>query len=94
MNKWIRWTQWGTNGLIDAGQMPLSKIPETLRMFELEAHEVLKSTGADHVIYGWKKYGTDSELEEISFYMLPMDDNEFCLRIQKLHGQVYALHKL
>lgn len=94
MERWIKWTQWGTQGCIDAGQMPISNIPETLRKFEKEAHALLKNVGADHVIYGWKQYDDNGNLEKVSFYMLPMDDDEFNSRIQKLGGQIYALHKL
>ena len=94
MDRFVRWSQWGEPGLMDAGQMLLSKIPETLRMFEAEAAELLKSSGADHVVYAWKEYDDNGDLKEISFYMMPFDDTEFEKRIQPLDGIIYALHKL
>ena len=80
--------------MIGSGQMSASKIPETLRMFELEAHNLLKNTDADHVIYGWKESDDQGRIKEVHFYMLPLNDDDFYERTKKLGGIIYALHKL
>ncbi|MBR3973035.1 MAG: hypothetical protein IKJ99_03675 [Oscillospiraceae bacterium] len=91
--KWIKWTQWESGGCIGIGQMPGREVEKNLQEFEKQAAKVLKETGADHVVYGMKLYDEDGELEEVKFYMVPIDDEKFQKDVASLSGCViYALH--
>ena len=93
MAKWIKWTQWLDGQMIRHGQMPVRDVQKKLQEFELEAARVLKESGADHVVYGMKRYDQDGELEHVKFYMAPMDDSTFQKDVASLTGCViYALH--
>lgn len=53
---WVKWKHWTANGLVAFGQMPKRDVGRELQKFEVEAANVLKKTGADHVLYGVKAY--------------------------------------
>lgn len=91
---WVRWSQWYRDGGFSFGQMPLCTVQPELQKFEKEAHRLLKETGADHVLYGVKEYDRDGELEEVRFYLEPMNEDEFEERVVKKSAglTVYALH--
>lgn len=92
--KWVRWSHWTDAGMVEMGQGPLNKLEESIREFEQEAKKVLEETGADHVVYAVKDYDDDGELDEIRFYMIAMDDEEFQKDVASKPGlRVYALHK-
>lgn len=94
MSKWIRWTQWTDAGMINIGQMPARDVNKYLQDFERQAKEVLEETGADHVLYGVKGYDLDGELEEVRFYMIAMDDEQYERDVARKSGvTVYALHR-
>ena len=94
MSKWIRWTQWTEAGMVNFGQMPARDVEKCLQDFEHQAKEVLKETGADHVLYGVKGYDLDGDLNEVRFYMIAMDDERFQKEVASKAGvTVYALHK-
>lgn len=98
--RWVRWTQWDAGGMVGAGQMPLRRVQEHLRQFEAKAKKMLDETGADHVVYGVKHYKTDDgvledELEEVRFYLQPMDDERFERDVASMKNViVYAVHKM
>lgn len=91
----VRFEQLNANGFVREGQMEVKDIPKTLLEFERKAKDLLDSTGADHVVYAWKRYGEQSgKLECISFYEgTTLDDNVFTERCGKIGGIVYALHR-
>ena len=94
MSRRIRWFHWTDEGLDEFGSMPLENVDSELRRFEAEASKLLKSTGADHVVYGVKHYDENSELDEVRFYLLPMDDETFEKDVaNKKNIRVYALHR-
>ncbi len=77
--------------MVDHGEMPVKDIQKYLQKFELEAKKILDQTGADHVLYGIKKYRGD-DLEEVCFYLLPVSDEKYD-DVAKLKNVVaYALH--
>lgn len=89
---WVRWSQWDAGGMVAVGQMPVNEIQKNLQAFEKKAKEVLDKSGAAHVVYGVKEYSEDGVLEEVRFYLQPMDEQEFD-RVAGMRGmQVYALH--
>ena len=90
----VRWSRWGLFGLMDRGEILRSDILKKFQEFEPEARKLLESTGAAHVVYGRKLFDEAGELEEIRFYLLPMNEEEFdrISRIQR--QQVYAVHKM
>lgn len=89
---WVRWSQWDAGGMVTVGQMPVKDVQKNLQEFEKKAREILVESGADHVVYGLKEYGEDGALEEVRFYLQPMDEQEFD-RVAGMRGvQVYALH--
>ncbi len=91
---WIRWTQWTSSGMVNFGQMHRSDIQKQIARFEKKAAEVLKETGADHVLYGVKRYDENGKLEEVRFYMEPMDEDRFEKDVANKKGVlVYAVHK-
>lgn len=89
---WVRWSQWDACGMVAVGQMPVKDIQKNLQEFEKKAREILEKSGADHVVYGLKEYNDDGTLDEVRFYLQPMDEQEFD-RVAGMRGvQVYALH--
>lgn len=92
--RWVRWMQWGNEGMVGYGQMPISEVQKNLQKFELAAKELLAKSNADHVVYGVKHYSDDGELESVRFYMQPMDNRTFQKNVASLHGvTVCALHR-
>lgn len=91
---WVRWSQWESGGMTNFGQMRVKDVDGHLRKFAKEAREVLQKTGADHVVYGLKRYDEDGDLEHVKFYMVPMNDEDFQKDVATLKGcTIYALHK-
>lgn len=71
----------------------LVDIPKILRLFEREAAELMKKTGADHVLYACKIYDADDNLVAVQFYNEPMDDETFDRVTRQVRGVlIYALH--
>lgn len=93
--KWVRWTQWSVCGLVGVGQMPLNQVQPNLQRFERMARRLLAEKNADHVLYGVKNYDDNGELEEIKFYLEPMDDERFERDVASIPGvTVYAVHRM
>lgn len=96
----VRWSQWDETGMVGRGEMPLRSLQNELQLFEKEARKILNKTGADHVVYGVKHYKTDDgvledELEEVRFYLQPMDDERFERDVASMKNViVYAVHKM
>ena len=94
MGKWVKWMQWGQAGMVGHGVMTLADAEKELKKFEQKAKELLDQTGADHVVYGVKKYNADGELIDVRFYLEPMDDARFEADVATMkNAMVYALHK-
>lgn len=94
MTGWIQYEQWNASGFVREGVIPVRDIQKHLREFELAAKKLIDETGADHVVYAWKKYDEHSELRKIYFYEgMTLDDEKFFGRNDKLPGIIYALHK-
>lgn len=90
---WIRWTQWGEEGLVDRGEMPADRIQPALQEFAVEARRLLLKSGMDHVLYGIKIF-EKGFLSTVQFYMWPMTEEQFQKTTARLrNSQVYALHK-
>ena len=98
-NEFVRWTQWNELGVIASGYIRVSEIQMQIRRFEKKASKVLEETGADHVVYAVKHFSEampnePSELQEVRFHMIPLDDKEFIKRTSALRNDlVYALHR-
>ncbi|WP_191396189.1 hypothetical protein [Flavonifractor sp. An306] len=93
--KWVRWTQWSAGGLVGVGQMPLYQVQQNLQRFEQMARKLLAEKDADHVLYGVKNYDDNGELEEIKFYLEPMDEERFERDVARVQGvTVYAVHRM
>lgn len=92
---WVRWSQWYRDGDFSFGQMPLRAVQPELQKFKKEAHRLLQETGADHVLYGVEEYDSDGDLEEVRFYLEPMNEDEFEEHVVKKSAGlvVYAVHK-
>ncbi|RJO60701.1 MAG: hypothetical protein C4542_08505 [Dehalococcoidia bacterium] len=61
--------------------------------FERKAAEELKTTGADHVLYGTKHYDKDGNLTTVHLGIIPLDDAEFTKRTKDTGDtHVYAVH--
>lgn len=74
--------------------MTLSEAEKELLKFELAAKKLLDETGADHVVYGIKKYDDEGEIVDIRFYLEPMNDFRFQTDVAVMQNvRVYALHK-
>ena len=92
--RWIKWFQYGNEGLINFGQMPIMDVAKHLKKFERQASRVLRQTNSDHVVYGLKTYDEHDSLECVKFYMIAMSDEDFQKDIATLKNCiVYALHK-
>ncbi len=74
-------------------KVKLADIPGLLQRFERDAAELMKQTGADHVLYACKIYDADDNLVTVQFYNEPMDDETFERVTGKVRGAlIYALH--
>lgn len=94
-DSFVQWFHWGQNGLTDFGQMRKCEVATALREFEKQARNVLERTGADHVLYGVKRYDENGQIEKITFYMEPMTDEQFEKNVASLNDcVVYALHAI
>lgn len=90
-NGWIRWSQWSDAGMVNFGQMPWRDADKYLKDFEVKAREILDESGADRVVYGVKRYDEHGVLEEVRFYLQPMDDERFEKDTANI-SDVYAVH--
>ncbi len=89
----VKWSLMDSTGCKQRGEIELAQIPGELLRFEREAARVMKKTGADHVLYGIKIYGTDDQLKTVQFYMNPMEDEEFYRLTGRVrNAMIYALH--
>lgn len=80
-------------GHVVKDMVPLSLIPGMLQDFERYAAELLKETGAAHVLYGAKIYG-GGKLAAVQFYMNPMSDEDFGRGPARTRcAVIYALHR-
>lgn len=95
MERYVKWMQWSKNGLINHGMMTLPEIRKMLLQFESEAKKLLHETGADHVVYGITRYDDKGEIEDVRFYLEPMNDFRFQVDVAVMQNvRVYALHKM
>lgn len=79
--------------MITRGIDTLQEIQKGLQQHEKKAAEVMKETGADHVLYGMKIYEGE-KLAAVHFYIWPMQEEEFSKVTGKVHNSlIYALHK-
>lgn len=92
--KQIKWSKWESEcGRVDYGKMAVKDILPALQKLEMKAQNVLRATGAEHVVYGVKFY-KGIVLKNVQFYMWPMNDDEFNKLPAKLNNSVvYALHR-
>lgn len=94
MNGWVQYEQWNDSGCVRSGPLPVRDVQKYLREFELAAKKLLDETGADHVVYAWKKYKDNGEFYKICFYEgTALSEEEFCDRTGKASGIIYALHR-
>lgn len=97
-DKKIRWTLWEGATATRSGKDTLDIINGYLGALEKKAAEVLKQTGADHVVYGIKHYRDDGKGGEkvyyFNLYMRPMMDKDFEEKVVPMKDvYIYALHK-
>lgn len=93
-NGLVRWSNYINNGPTEHGYMPLRQVQPTLVEYQNFARNVLRETGADHVVYGMKLYDKDGELSDVHLYMLPMDEKTFDRTAARCRNSiVYALHR-
>lgn len=90
----VKWMRRGPTGIVDSGLMEMSDVEKTMTEFSKKARKVLEQTGADHVVYGVKKYNTDGDLMVVHFCVELMDDIQFQKDVASMkNAHVYALHK-
>ena len=91
---WVHWSQWTDQGMVNFGQMQIRDVAKNIREFGKKAFEILKNTGADHVVYAVKEYDNDGDLDEVRFYLAPFTDEDFQKDVAKIKGcTIYAVHK-
>lgn len=92
--KWIPWSRYTDSVVVETGEMPPKELPVLLKEYGAQAKELLEKGGADHVVYAVIEYTPESEMKEVQFYMLEMDDKTFQERVNLLKDSVvYAVHK-
>ena len=93
----IRCINWNYKPIPDVSWIPKNEIADVLHCWEDAAMDKLKETGADHVVYAYKKYYNKNgeETFELNFMMTPLSDEEFHKRTSCFGTDylVYALHK-
>lgn len=91
---WVKWYQYGEEGMINFGQMTLGDVGNELAKFRKLAVGALAASEEDHVVYGLKVYAEDGSLDCVKFYLKPMSDEEFQKDVATLKNcVVYAVHK-
>lgn len=94
MAGWVQYEQWNDSGCVRTGPLPVRDVQKYLREFELAAKKLLDETGADHVVYAWKKYNDKGEFYKVCFYEgVALNEEEFISRTDKASGIIYALHR-
>ena len=94
-------TNWIDRVFIDGkylhGGMKKRDLEDTKKDFAASARQMLKDSGADHVVYCYIKYDSEGNVTHARFYSgLKMDDEEFYKTTGELTGDYYvgAVHKL
>lgn len=91
----IKWSQWHKGGMARFGEMQIECIEKELVEAAKEARKVLTESRADHVVYAVKRYNGEGKLEEVRFYMKPMDEETFQRDVATMKNVVvYAVHKM
>jgi hypothetical protein len=76
------------------GRLAIKDLAVAKQDFYKNALQVLRNTGADHVIYCHIEYGEDGEITGADFYSnLSTDDATFYDRTKGVDGYIGALHK-
>ena len=92
----IRCIDW-TRQPASTGWVLKTEVKNVLKNWENAALEKLKETKADHVVYAYKKYINDGNVEtfELNLMMTPLNNEQFYNRTASLGSNylVYALHK-
>lgn len=92
--KWIKWSRYSDSAVVETGEMPPKDLPAILKSYGEQARELLVKNGADHVVYAVIEYTPESEMKEVQFYMLELDDKTFQERVNLITDSVvYAVHK-
>jgi hypothetical protein len=84
------------DGVYRYGGLPRKDLAATKRDFYKNALQVLRNTGADHVVYCYIAYSENGEITGADFYSdLPMDDATFHERTAGIPGTDYigAVHR-
>lgn len=84
------WSDCGRNFL---GYKRIRDVMSNLREREITARKILKESGCDHVVYGAKYYSCTGALEEVRYYMKPMNEKEFEAVALMRNVLVFAVHK-
>ena len=93
MGKMVTCSLRDTTGCRFRSQERLADIPKILQRSERDAAELMKKTGADHVLYACKIYDADDNLVTVQLYNEPMDDETFDRVTGKVRGAlIYVLH--
>ena len=90
----VRWSRWNSEtGEVDKGTMEGRDILPSMRQRARKAEEVLKMTGADHVLYGMTIFDGDRPAA-VHFFMWPMKQEQFDQVARKCRcAMVYAIHR-
>ena len=91
----VRWTATNRDrSVVEKGTMEKGQIASSLREIEPAAMKLLKTTGAEHVMYGATVYGKDGAIAAVHFFLWPVDEDEFERVTRRCRGaHVYALHR-
>ncbi len=71
-----------------------SEALDVIQRHEKDAMQLLRKSGAAHVLYGIKVYNRRGELVSVQLMNEAMDDKEFYTLTRRMRGAlIYALHK-
>ena len=94
--KLVSASTWTEFGMMDHDKLSIKDINKKIQEFGKYAMQLLNSSPdkIKHVLYAIKYYDEKDTLFKVHFYMIPMTDVEFELRVASMSNvRVYAHHR-
>ena len=85
MEKLIKWSQWGSAGMIRCGSQPLKTLMTWMRELGLDAKMCVMQQEKPHAVYGMVIHDETEKVTEVRFYVNTYVDDSELDRIVKAH---------
>ena len=95
MEKMIKWSQWGSAGMIRCGSQPLKILLTWMRDLGLDAKKCVMQQEKPHAVYGMVIHDETEKVAEVRYYVNTYVDDSELDRIVKAHphNTIRVAHK-